>query len=151
MNDNVWLQRLKNLEALATDPTEPTKGCSVGFVASRSGDIADQASHGEGPERWTWPNSTAMTGAEIEAFTARLAVFVARLPHSVAEKIAHVLLDRDRDLDDRRLCLECSNLGVHGMCHAAAAGRLPGAASNLHPVVTVLARCPAFGLKKGLA
>lgn len=87
--------------------------------------------------------------AEIVAFTARTERF-ALLGHADAEDLAERLTLRDRGGDDRRLCLECTWLGDTGRCLAAATGRIPGADRRLEPVQTVLQRCSAFGLRKGL-
>ena len=57
---------------------------------------------------------------------------------------------RDRRGDDRRMCVECSHLGDGGRCLAAAMGRLPGTSRRHEPVPTLLQRCEAFGLRKGL-
>ena len=52
-----------------------------------------------------------MTGAEIDSFTARLARFTDRgLGLDDAEALADKLVRRDRESDDRRLCLECLHL-----------------------------------------
>jgi len=88
--------------------------------------------------------------AEIAAFTARKARF-AMLGRADAGDLAERLTLRDRDGDDRRLCLECTWLGDTGRCLAAATGRIPGADRQLEPVQTTLQRCGAFGLRKGLA
>ncbi len=88
--------------------------------------------------------------AEIAAFTARTARF-ARLGHADADDLAERLTLRDRDGDDRRLCLECTWLGDAGRCLAAASGRIPGVDRRLEPVQTILQRCVAFGLRKGLS
>lgn len=87
--------------------------------------------------------------AEIAAFTARAERF-AMLGRADADDLAERLTLRDRDGDDRRLCLECTWLGDTGRCLAAATGRIPGADRRLEPVQTVLQRCGAFGLRKGL-
>ena len=87
--------------------------------------------------------------AEIAAFTARAERF-ALLGRADADDLAERLTLRDRDGDDRRLCLECTWLGDTGRCLAAATGRIPGADRRLEPVQTVLQRCGAFGLRKGL-
>jgi len=87
--------------------------------------------------------------AEIAAFTARTERF-ALLGRADADDLAVRLTLRDRDGDDRRLCLECSWLGDTGRCLAAATGRIPGADPRLEPVQTILQRCGAFGLRKGL-
>ena len=90
--------------------------------------------------------------AEIDAFKARQARFT-RMGQSDAdaEHLAERLTLRDRDGDDRRLCLECTWLGDTGRCLAAATGRIPGADRRLEPMQTILQRCDAFGLRKGLA
>ena len=87
--------------------------------------------------------------AEIAAFTARTERF-ALLGRADADDLAERLTLRDRDGDDRRLCLECTWLGDTGRCLAAATGRIPGADRRLEPVQTILQRCDAFGLRKGL-
>jgi hypothetical protein len=87
--------------------------------------------------------------AAIAAFTARAERF-ALLGRTDAEDLAERLTLRDRDGDDRRLCLECTWLGDTGRCLAAATGRIPGADRWLEPVQNILQRCAAFGLRKGL-
>lgn len=53
-----------------------------------------------------------MTGGEIETFTARLARFTDKGVIQIeAESLADRLVQRDREDDDRRLCLECTHLG----------------------------------------
>lgn len=92
----------------------------------------------------------AYSEAEIQAFAYREARF-SRFGWSLdAGHIAERLRLRDRDGDDRRLCLECTWLHDNGRCLAAASGRLPGAARRLEPVQIILQRCEAFGLQKGL-
>ncbi|OQW86365.1 MAG: hypothetical protein BWK72_17920 [Rhodoferax ferrireducens] len=56
-----------------------------------------------------------MTGSEIDLFTARLARFTDKgLIHGDAESLADKLVTRDRDDDDRRLCVECTHLAGYG-------------------------------------
>jgi hypothetical protein len=62
----------------------------------------------------------------------------------LAERITDHLMLRDRQRDDRRMCLECSHLDRSGRCSAARAGRLPGAGRDLQPVKVALMRCPGF-------
>lgn len=63
------------------------------------------------PDRWCWPHSQAMNTAEIDAFTARLARFTDEgVSYDDAERLADALVSRDREGDDRRLCLECAHL-----------------------------------------
>ena len=88
--------------------------------------------------------------AEIFAATPRAVRFVRMGLRRDADYLAELLTLRDRDGDDRRLCLECTWLDDTGRCLAAAAGRIPGADRRLEPVQTILQRCGAFGLRKGL-
>lgn len=74
----------------------------------------------------------------------------ALLGRADADELAERLTLRDRDGDDRRLCLECTWRGDTGRCLAAATGRLQGVDRRLEPVQTVLQRCEGFGLRKGL-
>jgi hypothetical protein len=65
----------------------------------------------EEPDRWCWPHSSAMNGVEIETFTARRYQFSYKgLPRAEAEALADILVVRDREQDDRRVCLECKHL-----------------------------------------
>jgi hypothetical protein len=65
-----------------------------------------------------------------------------------ADDLAERLTMRDRDGDDRPLCLECAWLDDTGRCLAAAAGRKPGAVAGLSQSRP---SCSAYGLRKGLA
>ena len=114
-----WLARLKKIEiAPERDATEPTKPGFVGFVApdmapmpKTRGDSPAANDPAADPDRWAWPHSQAMTGAEIDTFTARLARFTDKgLSLEDAEARADRLVKRDRESDDRRLCLECFHL-----------------------------------------
>ncbi len=94
-------------------------------------------------------HASCWNDAEIAAFMARTERF-AVLGRTDAADLAERLTLRDRDGDDRRLCLECTWLGDTGRCLAAATGRIPGADRRLEPAQTILQRCGAFGLRKGL-
>lgn len=62
-------------------------------------------------DRYCWPHSNAMNGQEIETFKARLVRFTDKgLCPETAEREADRLVARDREGDDRRLCLECAQL-----------------------------------------
>lgn len=117
-----WLARLKKIETPPRpDPTEPTKPGFVGFVGTPTGPIqktgADASAANDpaaDPDRWCWPHSEAMNTAEIDTFTARLHHFTGRgLAEPDAEGLAGKLVARDRESDDRRLCVECSHLAGH--------------------------------------
>jgi hypothetical protein len=101
------------------------------------------------PEQGDECHDGGWTEVEMAVFMAREAQFI-RMGREDAEHLAERLTLRDRQHDDRRLCLECSWLGDTGRCLAAATGRIPGADRRLEPVQTILQRCGAFGLRKGL-
>ena len=115
----------------------------VGPISGRRGHLADE---GRAPCAVSFRRPH---DAEMAAFTARAERF-ALLGRADADDLAERLTLRDRDGDDRRLCLECTWLGDTGRCLAAATGRIPGADRRLEPVQTILQRCGAFGLRKGL-
>ena len=63
------------------------------------------------PDHHCWPHSVAMNAAEIDLFSRRWEVFLAKgLDEAAAEGLAYNLVMRDRDGDDRRVCLECRHL-----------------------------------------
>lgn len=90
-------------------------------------------------------HAPAWDDAEIFIFTTRVLTFVRRgVDPSDADDLAERLTLRDRDVDDRHLCLECSHLMRSGRCAAAALGHLTGADPRLEPVPTILMRCEGF-------
>ena len=161
---STWLALLKNKNtpgAGATKPTKPTQdthaGGFVGFVAHPQGHIqkfdgavanpetpAANAPTTD-PDRWAWPHSSAMNGQEINTLMARQALFCQRgaVPQD-AERLADSLVNRDRDSDDRRLCLECRHLhgaGPYRCGNARAAGLNTDLA---HDLVLILQRCHGY-------
>ena len=137
-----WLARLKTPDTHATKPTKPSQGDEkTGFV----GFVADPAPASD-PDRWCWPHSPAMNTGEIDTFMARLARFTdKRVSYDEAERLADALVIRDREGDDRRLCLECPHLQGFGRwrcgnCQAADVAR-QGLARDL---VLMLQRCGGF-------
>ena len=121
-----WLERLKNLERPGTHPREPREpgflglqGCPPGGVQKFEGAPAPAANDTDkeveteslDPDRYCWPHSSAMNTAEIDRFLRREAHFTNKgLAAEEAERLADRLVIRDRDGDDRCVCLECSNL-----------------------------------------
>ena len=87
-----------------------------------------------------------MNGGEIDTFTQRLHQFSRRgLAALDAESLADKLVTRDRESDDRRLCLECSNLSRAGGWRCAQWQRAGlGTASLLADLVRQLQRCDSF-------
>ena len=118
-----WLARLKKIDtAPKVEATETTKRVYVVFVAPGMApmpktEVESDAANDPAPDpdRWCWPNSDAMNGAEIDTFTARLARFTDKgVNLDDGEALADRLVMRDRESDDRRLCLECRQLAGFG-------------------------------------
>ncbi len=98
------------------------------------------------PDRWCWPHSAAMNGQEIDTFTVRLASFTDKgLSLADAERAADRLVIRDREGDDRRLCLECSHLQGHGRWRCGNWQAADVASQGLAPgLVQALQRCSGY-------
>ena len=95
----------------ANDPAQVLALVSTGKAAKL---VASQTAVLQDPDRCCWPHSQAMTGREIDTFSARLALFTDKgLMLDEAEGLADRLVIRDRDADERRLCLECVHLAGH--------------------------------------
>ncbi len=161
---STWLARLKNQntpERGATKPTKPTQdthaGGFVGFVAYPQGHIqkfdgavanpetpAANAPTTD-PDRWAWPHSSAMNGQEIDTLMARQALFCQRgaAPQD-AERLADSLVNRDRDSDDRRLCLECRHLHGAGPYRCGNARAADVRADLARDLVLTLQRCHGY-------
>ena len=114
------LRRFATATVATTATVRPNSLPSVATVATVS--VAtpqkpaanDPAAVTHDPDRWAWPHSQAMTGAEIDTFTARRYYFTRRgLAEPDAENLADKLVTRDRESDDRRMCLECVHLAGH--------------------------------------
>lgn len=161
-----WLDRLKKPKAPdphATETTETPQGTTggvfVGFVAyppapfqkiEASEAANDTTTPATDPDRWCWPHSEAMNGREIDTFTARLARFTDKgLTLADAEQQADRLVIRDREGDDRGLCLECAHLHGAGRwrCgnwHRAEVATQLKDAHLPGTLVLALQRCPGF-------
>ena len=114
------LRQLATVTVATTATVGPESLPSVASVATVSVATAqmqaanDAAATTPDPDRWCWPHSEAMNTGEIDTFTARLARFTDKgLGLDDAETLADKLVKLDREPDDRRLCLECSNLAGH--------------------------------------
>jgi hypothetical protein len=102
------------------------------------------------PEQGDECHAGGWDDAEMEIFTVREARFTRMGRAADAEHLAERLTLRDRQHDDRRLCLECSALADNRRCLVAGRGRLPGAVRRLEPLTIILQRCPGFTLAPGL-
>ena len=118
-----------NEPALALTPKPLTAAIDIGAVrplgllaslltASQALDasiVAAGSLSGLDPDAFCWPHSKAMNGTEIDLFTARLNRFTDKgLTATDGEALADKLVDRDRETDDRRFCLECRHLSGYG-------------------------------------
>ena len=93
------------------DPAQILALVSTGMVSTL---VSSPAPVLQDPDRWCSPHSTAMTGREIDTFTTRQHHFKRRgLKELDAERLADKLVTRDREEDERRLCLECAHLAGH--------------------------------------
>lgn len=98
-------------------------------------------------DRWCWPHSEAMNGAELELYAKRVQQFTrCGISADAADAMADRLVIRDRDQDDRRACLECA---AHrpGRCGNYRAARL-GANEVGREMAAMLQRCPGFQLTR---
>lgn len=160
-----WLARLKKSEYTPAPALQNlqnlNEGGFVGFVGNPLGGIQKtprdlaaandpalpEPDQDQDPDRWCWPASDAMNSGEIDTFTARLARFTDKgLSLDDGEALADKLVTRDRDSDDRRLCLECLHLrsgaGLSGCNQWRRAGL--GAAGVPADLVRQLQRCKSF-------
>jgi hypothetical protein len=87
----------------------------------------------------------AVTDPSVVRLTKRAELFMRRgLDEERATELAETLRGRDSQLDDRRMCIECTHLRRDGGCFAARQGWIHGAAVYLTPVQTMLQRCERF-------
>lgn len=98
------------------------------------------------PDFWCWPRTQAMSATEVNIFTIRLARFTSRgLGHDEAERLVDALVIRDREDDDRQLCLECTYLQGFGRWRCGNWRRSGMASDGLSvEFVLMLQRCPGY-------
>lgn len=142
------IQKIECVSAAANDPAQ-----AVGLVANPpvarlvSTPVSSTAAVVDDPDRWCWPHSSAMTGREIDTMAERTHLFNRRgLAALEAELLADKLVTRDREADDRRLCLECVHLSRAGGALRCAQWQraglgVPGVPAGL---ALVLQRCDGF-------
>jgi hypothetical protein len=87
-----------------------------------------------------------MNTAEIDLFSARMVQFINRgLTTNDSEVLADQLVQRDRGLDNRCLCMECVHLSGAGRWRCQNSTLAEVAKEGLAPaLVRVLQRCPGF-------
>lgn len=93
---------------------------------------------------------SAATADRIAArWNFRAALFERRgaTPEYAAE-MAELLVLRDAEGDDRRMCFECNGLTDKGRCLPARTVGVAGAGPDLSPMKDILQRCERFEWKK---
>ena len=167
-----WLARLKNEKAPDTHATKPTETLFVGFVAYPPATlqkigavdpvavIPETPAANDGPppaiapatdpDRWCWPHSVAWNPKEIDTTTARLARFTDKgVSYDDADRLADTLVIRDRQGDDRRLCLECTYLQGTGRWRCSNWKQADVARDGLaRDLVLMLQRCGGFAARR---
>lgn len=102
------------------------------------------------PDRWCWPASSAMNTGEIDLFLKRRGRFTDwGVSLDDAERLADALVIRDRDSDDRRLCLECTHLRGAGRWRCGNWQTASVARQGLtRDLVLMLQRCDGFSITR---
>ncbi len=109
-----------------TGTVRPPPGLSPKMLAASLALDAQIAASGAlpaDPDRNCWPHTQAANSSELKTMATRLERF-ARIGMDVdqAERLADKLLTRDREGDDRHVCVECLHC-QHGQCsNSRAAG-----------------------------
>ena len=134
------------------DPFGPSAVATVATVAVAKAPDTAAIDSALDPDQWCWPHTVAMNTREIDTFTARLTLFTDKgLGLDDAEEQADKLVRRDREKNDRHLCLECTNLtGQSGAAWRCKDWRRAGIAlkagdAQLSPALLLqLQRCEGF-------
>ena len=124
--------------------TEPPADVQARLRAKSLASDAEQAgASAADPDRACWPYTAAWTESEIGHYARRLLSFAGRgVEMSTAEALADRLVGRDRDADDRHLCLECTGMQQGRCTHWRATGLgQPGIPAGM---ATTLQRCEVF-------
>lgn len=138
--------------ACTPDTADTAEKINTGANAANELLTSDLLTQASDTDRWAWPHSTAANTTELALMTRRLAHFDRLgLDIDTTERQADMLLIRDREADDRRSCLECSNLTGHGRTWNCRAARQRGARGAGLPVdyVQTLTRCNAWMAQQG--
>jgi len=65
-------------------------------------------------DSYCWPNSSAFNSGELKLTVERLRFLGSRLSEDNAERMADLLIERDREKLDMTYCFECHHLEGHG-------------------------------------
>lgn len=151
--ENIGYQRKPApLLACTLDTLDTCKKIVIEANAANERLTGDRLTQASDPDRHCYPHTTAANTTELALMTRRLAHFD-RLGLDIdqAERQADMLQQRDREADDRRSCLECSNLTGHGRTWNCRAARQRGARGAGLPVdyTQMLTRCNAWMAQQG--
>ena len=65
-------------------------------------------------DSYCWPNSSAFNSGEVKLTLDRLRFLRSRLSEGDADRMADLLIERDRERLDTTYCFECNHLEGHG-------------------------------------
>jgi hypothetical protein len=89
--------------------------------------------------------AAAADDRELKRMAYRIALFQRRgIDEGYAYQLADRLLERDRERDDLRYCLECRHLQRNGGCFQAAQGLMRGFTRDFKPIPDLFQRCSGF-------
>ena len=123
---------------VATNATNATVIPSFSPSVATVAEVAVANKSKDNPDRYCWPNSPAMNTVEIKTFHRRVVRFSGR---ANAEQLAERLVRRDREGDDRVMCIECLHMKVMICNNSKEAGMHPMLGGNF---VDQLQRCKGF-------
>lgn len=133
--------------------TATTAGSSSGSACGAKGP-ATPRSYSEkfprgSPSDWCAKGAgLSVPDRSIERFRYRSSLFLRRqMSQAESEAWADRLIYRDANVDERRLCEECSNY-TPSVCLAAQRGELKGVGRQMAPLRKTLQRCPSFDWQK---
>lgn len=145
-------ERLSSVSSVATPVVATTRTGAVDTISLMAANDANTGtpplvrSSGNPymtPDQGDECHACGWNDAEIDLFMSRAAKF-AMLGRADAEHLAERLTLRDRQADDRGMCVECREFEVTGRCAAARRGAIHGADRRLEPVQNILMRCSTF-------
>lgn len=136
-------------DAVATlTQSEPKRLCRQRepWLVERDGMAARVLAPAPNPDRWCYPHSSALNTVEVDTFSAWLARFTGKgMTIADGEGLADKLVIRDREGDDRRVCLECLHLSRIGSWRCGQWKRAGvGAGGVPAELVVQLQRCDGF-------
>lgn len=127
-----WLTRLKKLEGAPAPTLQNLQKAEIGAFVDSVG---------------TTPDRFQKSGRENDTGIPRLMLFIdLGLSMDDAQTMVDRLEQRDREQDDRRLCLECVHLSGFSSARRCSQWQAVGTHSSAIPadLALILQRCPRF-------